>query len=77
MSDLPVIGPERMQFQPASLGASGKGESKSARPKQLATRAESGTIKQSDNRDGSSGAPDPESVPAIYRNAVKRYFTAE
>ena len=40
MSDLPVIGPERMQFQPASLGASGKGESKPVRPKQLATRAE-------------------------------------
>ena len=77
MSDLPVIGPERMQFQPASLGASGNGESKSARPKPLATQAETGTLKQSETRDGSSAAPDPEAVPAIYRDAVKRYFSAE
>lgn len=77
MSDLPVIGPERMHFQPASLGASGNGEAKPARPKPLATHAESGTHKQSETRDGSSGAPDPETVPAIYRDAVKRYFSAE
>lgn len=77
MSDLPVIGPERMQFQPASLGASGNGESKPARAKPLATHAETGTLKQSETRDGSSGAPEPEAVPAIYRDAVKRYFSAE
>jgi hypothetical protein len=77
MSDLPVIGPERMLFQPASLGASGNGQSKSARSAPLATHAETGTLKQSDNRDGSSGAPDPEAVPTIYRDAVKRYFSSE
>lgn len=77
MSDLPVIGPERMQFQPASLGASGKGESRPARAKPLATKAETGTLKASETRDGSSGSPDPEAVPAIYREAVKRYFSAE
>jgi len=77
MSDLPVIGPERMHFQPASLGASGKGESKPARPKPLSTHAESGRLKQSESRDGTSAAPDPESIPAIYRDAVKRYFSAE
>jgi hypothetical protein len=77
MSDLPVIGPERLLFQPASLGASGNGQSKSSRPKPLATKAENSTLKPSDTRDGSSGAPDPEAVPAIYRDAVKRYFSAE
>jgi hypothetical protein len=77
MSDLPIIGPERMLFQPASLGASGNGQSKSSRPKPLATKAENSTLKPSDTRDGSSGAPDPEAVPAIYRDAVKRYFSAE
>jgi hypothetical protein len=77
MSDLPVIGPERMLFQPASLGGSGDGESRSPRPKPLATHAETGSLKQSETRDGSSGAPDPETVPAIYRDAVKRYFSAE
>ncbi len=77
ISDLPVIGPERMLFQPASLGASGSGQSKNSRPKSLVTKAESGAIKPSENRDGSSGAPAPEAVPAIYRDAVKRYFSAE
>lgn len=77
MSTLPVIGPERMQFQPASLGGSGKGDSKPARPKPLATQAETGTLKQAEIRSGSSGAPDIEAVPAIYRDAVKRYFSGE
>jgi hypothetical protein len=75
ISDLPVIGPERMQFDPASLGASGNGGSKSARSKPLATHAETGTLKPADTRDGGSGAPELEAVPAIYREAVKRYFT--
>jgi hypothetical protein len=66
-----------MQFQPASMGGSGTGGSRSARPKPLATQAETGTLKPSETRDGSSGAPDPEAVPAIYRDAVKRYFTTE
>ncbi len=75
MSDLPVIGPERMRFDPASLGASGNGSSKSSRSKPLATHAETGTLKPADTRDGDSGAPELETVPAIYREAVKRYFT--
>jgi len=76
MSDLPVIGPERMQFQPASLGEAGNGKSdKNAGHAPLPTRAETGTLKQAETRSGSSGTPDPESVPALYRDAVKRYFS--
>ena len=78
MSDLPVIGPDRMQFQPASLGGQGKGDSKSPRPtSDLPTTTETGTLKQVEARTGASGAPEIESVPQLYREAVKRYFSGE
>jgi hypothetical protein len=78
MSELPVIGPDRMQFQPESLGGSGKGDSKDPRAAtQLPTTTETGRIKQTEDRSGISGAPDAESVPEIYRTAVKRYFSGE
>ena len=78
MSDLPVIGPERMQFDPTSLGAQGKGDSKSQRPTTgLPTTTETGTHKQTEIRTGASGAPEIDSVPQLYREAVKRYFSGE
>ncbi len=78
MSDLPVIGPERMLFQPASLGAQGNGDSKSPRPvTDLPITTETGTHKQSETRTGASGAPEIESVPLLYREAVKCYFSGE
>ncbi|MFD0895224.1 hypothetical protein KBB96_00300 [Luteolibacter ambystomatis] len=78
LSDLPVLGPDRLQFDPASLGGSANGDARSTRPvKGLPTTTETGTIKPTESRTGDSGGPTPEAVPAIYREAVKRYFSGE
>lgn len=77
MVDIPVLGPQRLMFDPASLGGSGNGESLTPRPKELPTHTESSTSRPVEDRNSASGAPESEHVPAQYRDAVKRYFTRE
>ncbi len=73
--DLPVIGPDRLHFDPISTqtaSATGAGDSGKTTP--LPTEAETGSITPSASRSGESGIS-PESIPEPYREAVKRYFT--
>ena len=74
--DLPVVGPERLQFDPlasSSKSDGGKGRTGSVAP--LPETAESGTIKPTGDRKGESSSLSPESIPEPYREAVKRFFT--
>ena len=73
---LPVIGPDRLQFEPTggpSKGGDGKSAGKDHKP--LPTTAEAGRLKSTETRQGESPSIAPESVPEPYREAVKRYFT--
>jgi hypothetical protein len=74
--DLPVIGPDRLQFDPLagpSGGADGKGRTGQAPP--LPETAESGNLNPPATRTGEASVLSPESIPEPYRDAVKRYFT--
>lgn len=74
--DLPVAGPDRMQFDTrSSAGQGGGGEGDSARPVPLPESAESGKLRPEETREGQSSNVSPESIPEPYREAVRRYFT--
>lgn len=74
--DLPVAGPQRMQFDPPSAAAGrGGGDGESGRAPPLPESAESGTLRPEESRQGQSSNVSPESIPEPYRDAVKRYFT--
>jgi hypothetical protein len=73
--DVPVLGPQRMMFEPASLGASTDGKGKTAAPNPLAQAAESESLKPTEKPVETKTAPDPQSIPEPYREAVRRYFT--
>jgi hypothetical protein len=75
--DLPVVGPQRMMFEPASMSGSADGKGQTMPGKQAATAAESESMKPSERPRETQSAPDPESVPEPYREAVKRYFDPE
>ena len=77
MLDLPVVGPQRMMFEPASMGGSADGKGQTMPGKQAATAAESERMKPSELPRETQSAPEPESVPEPYREAVKRYFDPE
>lgn len=77
MPDIPVMGPQRMQFEPASMGGSGDGKAQTAAGKPLSTAAESESMRPSEKPRDTQSAPDPERVPEPYRDAVKRYFDPE
>ena len=77
MMDLPVVGPQRMMFEPASMGGSADGKGQTMPGKQAATAAESESMKPSELPRDTQSAPEPESVPEPYREAVKRYFDPE
>lgn len=78
MSDIPVIGPDRMRFEPPSLGQSGSREGGgSGKRRSPPTAAETSSLSPVDQPREARAAPSPESVPASYREAVKRYFTPE
>jgi len=74
--DLPVAGPQRMQFDPlSSQSGAGNGEGGTARPAPLPETAESGSIRPTETGRGESSGISPENIPEPYRDAVKRYFT--
>jgi hypothetical protein len=74
--DLPVIGPDRLQFDPlAGPSAGGNGEGRTGPVPPLPETAESGTITPPPTRSGDASSHSPESIPEPYRDAVKRYFT--
>lgn len=75
--DIPVVGPQRMMFEPASMGGSTDGKGQTVPGKQAATAAESESMKPSELPRETQSAPEPESVPEGYREAVKRYFDPE
>ncbi|MEO5914139.1 MAG: hypothetical protein ABIS50_07900 [Luteolibacter sp.] len=74
--DLPVVGPERLEFEPlASSSKSGDGKSKTGPVAPLPETAEAGKIHPTETRRGESSTLSPESIPEPYREAVKRFFT--
>ncbi|WP_367874706.1 hypothetical protein [Luteolibacter sp. Populi] len=77
MPDVPVVGPQRMMFEPASLGGSADGKGQTGPGKPMATAAESETMKPVEKPRETQSAPDPEMVPEGYREAVKKYFEPE
>lgn len=73
--DVPVLGPQRMMFEPASLGGTTDGKGKTAGANPLAEAAESETLSPTEKPVETQVAPDPQSIPEPYRDAVRRYFT--
>lgn len=74
--NLPVVGPDRLQFDPlASSSKSDGGKGKTGPVAPLPETAETGTIRPTGDRKGESSTLSPESVPEPYREAVKRFFT--
>ena len=74
--NLPVVGPERLQFaEPPSAGGGRNGGDQSAAPPALPSTAESGTLKPTVTRQGQSTTTTPETVPEPYREAVKKFLT--
>lgn len=75
MNDVPVLGPQRMMFEPASMGGTADGKGASGRANPLAQAAETESMAPSESPLETKTAPDPQSVPEPYREAVKKYFT--
>jgi hypothetical protein len=75
MSDTPILGPQRMMFDPASLGGSTDGKGKTGKTGDLTQNAETGNLAPTEAPKETRIAPDPQSIPEPYRDAVKTYFT--
>ena len=75
MNDVPVLGPQRMSFEPASLGGSTDGKGGPGKIDPLAQASESESLSPTETPKQTLHAPDPQSVPEPYRDAVKKYFT--
>lgn len=75
MSDIPVLGPQRMMFEPASLGGTADGKGVSGKANPLAQAAETESMAPTESPLETKTAPNPQSVPEPYREAVKKYFT--
>ena len=74
--DLPVVGPDRLQFSDAPAAAGGgKGEGKTAPVQPLPATAEAGILKPTDTRQGQSTTTTPDAIPEPYREAVKKFLT--
>lgn len=77
MLDIPVVGPERMFFEPPSMNAEGRGGGEGTRGEALDRAAETESLDPVESPRPGRAAPDLDSVPAAYREAVKAYFTPE
>ena len=74
--DLPVVGPDRLQFDPlATDSGKGGGQGKTGPVPPLPNTAESATLKTTPNRQGEATTPTPEAIPEPYREAVKKFLT--
>ncbi|MCX6878862.1 MAG: hypothetical protein NTW21_34380 [Verrucomicrobia bacterium] len=74
--DLPVVGPERLQFSdaaPAGSGRNGEGQTRPVQP--LPATAEVGTLKPTTTRQGQATTATPEAIPEPYRQAVRKFLT--
>lgn len=75
MPDVPVLGPNRMEFEPASLGGTTDGKGASPKNNPLLQAAETEKMSPTEIPIETKQAPDPQSIPEPYRDAVKKYFT--
>jgi hypothetical protein len=73
--NLPVLGPDRMEFSNDLLAGGGQSQSEKGTTKPLPQNAEHGTMKSESPRLGQSTTATPEAVPEPYRDAVKQYLT--
>ncbi|MEI6676538.1 MAG: hypothetical protein WCO57_15315 [Verrucomicrobiota bacterium] len=74
--NLPVVGPDRLQFADApAAGGGGKGEGQTAAVQALPTTAEAGILKPTETRHGQATTPTPDAIPEPYREAVKKFLT--
>lgn len=78
-ADVPVVGPQRTEFEPASLDASSKGgdSNQNNRGAIADQAAESESLQPTESPRTSQAAPDLENVPDAYREAVQKYFTPD
>lgn len=77
MNNIPLLGPERLQFQSDSLAQGrGKGEADAnTPPPPLPTEASLSRLKPEEHRTGANSATNTESIPDAYREAVKRFLS--
>ncbi len=73
--DLPVVGPDRLQFASPSTADGGNGDGITRPVQPLPDTAESGTLKPTDTRHGQSTTTTPDAIPETYRDAVKKFLT--
>jgi len=74
--DLPVVGPDRLQFDPLASAGNGGGEKGRTGPvAPLPTTAENETLKPDTTRKGEASTLTPESIPEPYRKAVQKFLT--
>ena len=75
--DLPVVGPDRLQFDSlaAAPGHGGGNQGRTGPVSPLPATAESGTIKPNAKHQGEASTLTPESIPEPYREAVKKFLT--
>lgn len=76
MVDIPMVGPDRMSFEPRSMaGAGGEGKTAAQRgPKQA---SEQEILRNDDEEEARFGELSELPVPAKYREAVQTYFSKE
>jgi len=76
--DIPVLGPERMRFDPASLGAESQpGEGRGNVAGGTAELAENETLDPVEQPRETRATPDLREVPDDYRDAIRTYFTPD
>ena len=74
--DMPVVGPDRLQFDPLAKAGNGGGEKGRTGPvPPLPSTAENGTIKPDATRKGDPSTLTPETIPEPYRKAVQKFLT--
>jgi hypothetical protein len=75
--DLPVVGPDRLQFDPLASDSSKSGgkDGKTGEPPPLPQTAETSNLHPDVTRKGQAGSPTPEAIPESYRDAVKKFLT--
>ncbi len=74
--NLPVVGPDRLQFDDSPGGGDGRnGDGKTAPVHPLPSTAENGVLKPTEIRQGQSSTSTPDAIPEPYREAVKRFLT--
>lgn len=77
MPDVPLLGPQRLEFEPLAQAGAGNGNGQTAKPNPLATAAETENLTPAEAPRETRSAPNPESIPEPYRDAVKLYFDHE